>query len=66
MTPPRRPVGRPPLPPEERRVVRCLRLHPSTDARLAELAEAAGTDRSEVVERMIWEAGARDEADGRG
>lgn len=48
--------GRPVLPPAERRQVKGLSLSPRAWARLAELAEAAGTTQAGVVESMILES----------
>lgn len=45
--------GRPTLPPGERKVSQGIRLSPAAWARLAELAEQAGTTQSEVLESLI-------------
>lgn len=48
--------GRPPLPPEERRVDTHMRLRPDTLRLLDELAKLDGTSRTDVVEKAVWAA----------
>lgn len=49
----RMPAGRPPLPPEERRVRIGLLVKPDARARLRQLAEDKGISQNRVVEELI-------------
>ena len=48
--------GRPPLPPEQRRIMVALRLRPELLHKLDELAAALGLSRVGMVERLIERA----------
>jgi hypothetical protein len=53
---PKRPVGRPPMPPDERRVRVNLMVSRETDARLDALAKGWGLPRGQVVDMLVQKA----------